>query len=172
MHIKVAAAGACDGPLMADIREVLASTIACANGGDWPGYHAQFAALREAIERTPASAEDEVRRHLEILGSAAPEHDVVGCVAQLQALSDALGADVLAAEAAAESPAAIDLRGLRPPEPIMRILDALERAPHEPLRVILPHEPAPLYDLLRQRGFRYSGHSRPQGGFELLIQSH
>jgi len=157
---------------MRDIRAVLTSTIACASGGDWPGYRVQLAALREAIERTPASDEETVRRQLEILGAASPEHDVVGCVAELKALSDALGADTLAAEAGADLPPAMDLRGLRPPEPIMRILDALERAPHEPLRVILPHEPAPLYDLLRQRGFRYSGHSRPQGGFELLIQSH
>jgi hypothetical protein len=157
---------------MRDIRAVLTSTIACASGGDWPGYRVQLAALREAIERTPACGDETVRRQLEILGAASPEHDVVGCVAELKALSDALGADALAAEAAVESPPAIDLRGLRPPEPIVRILDALERAPHEPLRVILPHEPAPLYDLLRQRGFRYSGHSRPQGGFELLIQSH
>jgi hypothetical protein len=157
---------------MKDIRAVLTSAIASASGGDWPGYRVQFAALREAIERTPAAGDEAVRRQLEILGAASPEHDVVGCVAELQALSDALGADALAAEAGADAPPAIDLRGLRPPEPIMRILDALERAPGEPLRVILPHEPAPLYDLLRQRGLRYSGHSRPQGGFELLIQSH
>ena len=34
----------------------------------------------------------------------------------------------------------------------------------------LPHEPLPLYDMLRQRGFRYSGAPRSDGGFELLIE--
>jgi hypothetical protein len=170
MHIKAAARAACDGRGMTDIRSVLASTIACAGSGDWPGYRTQFTALREAIERTGAADEAAVRRHLETLGAAAPEHDVVGCIAELQALSDALGASALASDAGLDSPPALDLRGLRPPEPIMRILDALERAPDTPLRVILPHEPAPLYELLRQRGFRHSGRARAQGGFELLIE--
>ena len=52
----------------------------------------------------------------------------------------------------------------------MRIFAALERSPGEPLRAILPHEPVPLYALLRDRGFRYSGETRPDGGFELLIE--
>jgi hypothetical protein len=171
IHIKAARRVARDGRAMRDIRAVLVEAIACASGGDWPGYRAQFAALRRAIARTRASEEEAVQRQLEILGAAAPEHDVVGCLAELQALSDALGSEALAAEAGADCPPAIDLRGLRPPEPIMRILDALERSPEAPLRVILPHEPAPLYELLRQRGFGYSGHARTEGGYELLIQS-
>lgn len=170
MHIKAASCAACDGRGMTDIRSVLTSTIACASGGDWPGYRAQFSLLREAIEHSSAAQDAMVQRHLDILGAAAPEHDVVGCIAELQALSNALGADALALDARLDSPAALDLRGLRPPEPIMRILDALERAPHTPLRVILPHEPAPLYELLRQRGFRHSGRTRAQGGFELLVE--
>ena len=67
-------------------------------------------------------------------------------------------------------PVALDLRGLQPPEPIVRIFAALDRSPGEPLRAILPHEPVPLYALLRDRGFRYSGETRPDGGFELLIE--
>ena len=51
----------------------------------------------------------------------------------------------------------------------MRIFQALERAPGAPLRVILPHEPVPLYALLRERGFDYSGLQRADGGYELLI---
>lgn len=66
---------------------------------------------------------------------------------------------------------ALDLRGLQPPEPMVRIMQALERAPHEPLRVILPHEPAPLYRMLAERGFRYSGTQRADGGYELLIEA-
>ena len=66
--------------------------------------------------------------------------------------------------------AAMDLRGLQPPEPIVRIFQALERNPGAPLRVILPHEPVPLYALLRERGFSYTGSARPDGGFEVLIE--
>ncbi|MNC87662.1 hypothetical protein D3C83_34040 [compost metagenome] len=66
--------------------------------------------------------------------------------------------------------ATLDLRGLQPPEPIVRIFDALERAPGAPLRAILPHEPVPLYGLLRERGFSCSGAQRADGGFEVLIE--
>jgi hypothetical protein len=52
----------------------------------------------------------------------------------------------------------------------VRIFEALERAPSEPLRAILPHEPVPLYALLRERGFTYSGVQRADGGYELLIE--
>jgi len=68
------------------------------------------------------------------------------------------------------SPPALDLRGLQPPEPIMRIFAALERSPGNPLRAILPHEPVPLYALLLERGFRYEGATRPDGGYELVIE--
>lgn len=70
----------------------------------------------------------------------------------------------------AKPAAALDLRGLQSPEPIVRIFAALERSPGEPLRAILPHEPVPLYVLLRERGFRYAGATRPDGGYELLIE--
>ena len=79
-------------------------------------------------------------------------------------------ADAVIDAALRAPPAPVDLRGLQPPEPIVRIFEALERAPGEPLRVILPHEPVPLYALLRERGFRYSGTPRADGGFEVLIE--
>lgn len=75
-----------------------------------------------------------------------------------------------AASQGAPSEGALDLRGLQPPEPIVRIFKALERSPDAPLRAILPHEPVPLYALLRERGFRCSGETRPDGGFEVLIE--
>jgi hypothetical protein len=80
-----------------------------------------------------------------------------------------LGSGHAGAAAVPASPA-LDLRGLQPPEPMVRIFAALERAPGEPLRAILPHEPEPLYALLRERGFRYAGGTRPDGGYELLIE--
>jgi uncharacterized protein (DUF2249 family) len=71
---------------------------------------------------------------------------------------------------ALEAAPAMDLRGLQPPEPIVRIFQALEQGPGAPLRVILPHEPVPLYGLLRERGYSYSGAPRADGGFEVLIE--
>jgi hypothetical protein len=53
---------------------------------------------------------------------------------------------------------------------MVRILEALERAPGAPLRAILPHEPVPLYALLAERGFACSGTQRADGGYELLIE--
>ena len=86
-------------------------------------------------------------------------------------VQDARGlVDAAEAGFGADSPPPLDLRGLQPPEPIVRIFAALERAPFIPLRAILPHEPVPLYALLRDRGFRYTGGSRPDGGYELLIE--
>ena len=125
----------------------------------------------------------QLRRHLETLGVAAPEQDPAGCVAELRELGALLRSHHAAEMAldpqyatrpgprlALSEPAAMDLRGLRPPEPMVRIFDALERNPGAPLRVILPHEPVPLYALLRERGFSCSGAPRADGGFELVIE--
>lgn len=123
-----------------------------------------------------------IATHMETLGAASPEYDPEGCIAELEQLAALLKAHHQAEMAldpqyatrpipslVRAEPPAMDLRGLQPPEPIVRIFAALERAPDAPLRVILPHEPVPLYGLLRERGFRYSGASRAEGGFELLI---
>lgn len=146
-------------------------------------------ALFPALERDASAAVGERRaEHGEIaelvdtLGAASPEHDPEGCIAvlgQLEALLHAHHQAEMALdpqyatrpipELVRREPPAMDLRGLQPPEPIVRIFAALERSPDEPLRVILPHEPVPLYGLLSERGFRYSGATRAEGGFELLI---
>lgn len=125
------------------------------------------------------------RIQLDALGAAAPEHDPEGCIGELELLAafqrahharEAAAcyahADALLPPPPRIRPAApaLDLRGLQPPEPIVRIFDALERAPHTPLRAILPHEPLPLYSLLRERGFAYKGTARADGGFEVLIE--
>jgi uncharacterized protein (DUF2249 family) len=123
--------------------------------GDWPAVRARVGALRELIEHA--------QRSVETLDAAAPELDPEGCIAELEDLAALLAAG-------AKPPPEMDLRGLQPPEPIVRIFEALERAPDEPLRAVLPHEPVPLYALLAERGFRYSGTQRSDGGFELLIE--
>jgi uncharacterized protein (DUF2249 family) len=117
-------------------------------------------------------AHEDLRQQFETLGAAAPQYDPEGCVAALESLAGLLRTRY-AAELRAERarPAApLDLRGLQPPEPIVRIFEALDRSPHEPLRAILPHEPVPLYALLRERGYTYSGEQRADGGYELLIE--
>jgi len=142
------------------------------------GSELPLAPLREQHER--------LRQHFETLGAAAPEHDPEGCLAEIEALdellrmhhaseqgvcypqSDCLG--LAPPPPLAAAPRALDLRGLQPPEPMVRIFQALERSPREPLRAILPHEPVPLYGLLRERGFSYRGTQRADGGFELLIE--
>lgn len=147
-------------------------------------------ALYPGLERDAGSAVRELReqharlrRHLEMLSAAAPEQDPEGCLAELGDLATLLRAhhrDEMALDPsyatravpklALDEPPAMDLRGLQPPEPIVRIFQALERLPGAPLRVILPHEPAPLYGLLRERGYTYAGSPRADGGFEVLIE--
>jgi len=160
---------------MLAIERRIQAAAECARRGDWPGYAAAFNSAREALLGNPACAHDDlVRRHLEILGAAAPQLDPAGCVAELQALAGTLRERHAGEAVALPAPgpdAPVDLRGLQPPEPIWRILDSLERTPHAGLRVILPHEPTPLYGLLRERGFRWSGRTREEGGYELYIES-
>ena len=147
-------------------------------------------ALFPALERRAPGAVQalleqhaQIRRHLETLGAAAPERDPAGCIAELDDLAGLLSAHHHAELALdpqyasrpmpplrLDLPPAMDLRGLQPPEPIVRIFQALERTPGAPLRVILPHEPVPLYGLLRERGYTYAGSPRADGGFEVLIE--
>lgn len=183
----------------------LETVMAAGRAGRWPDYRLHFGALREGLMQHMAF-EDEalfpvleqgavgavkdlreeharLRRHLEMLGAAAPEQDPEGCLAELAELA-ALMRSHHAAEMALDPQYAtraipqlglsdappMDLRGLQPPEPIVRIFQALERGPGAPLRVILPHEPVPLYGLLRERGYSYAGSPRSDGGFEVLIE--
>ncbi len=132
------------------------------------------------------------RMQIEALGAAAPEHDPEGCIGELELLATFQSAHhqremaacyaeadriaiappppLPAAPADGVSPRKIDLRGLQAPEPIQRIFEALEREPGTPLCAILPHEPMPLYALLRERGFSFTGTQRSDGGFEVLIE--
>lgn len=186
----------------------LESVLAAGRSGRWPEYRLHLSGLREGLlqhmafedealypvldAREPAAVRAlrqqhaELRRHLDMLGAAAPEQDPEGCLAVLESIA-ALLAEHHAAElaldpqyatrpipplgrAAARGAPAMDLRGLQPPEPIVRIFQALERSPNEPVRAILPHEPVPLYGLLAERGYSYAGAARADGGYELLIE--
>jgi hypothetical protein len=137
--------------------------------GDWAAFRRGLAALREGSGARIAD-DEELRQRFDMLGAAAPQYDPEGCLAAFESLAEALrerGAQVTGGIPALRT---LELRGLQPPEPIVRILEALERAPQEPLRAILPHEPVPLYALLRERGFRCRGEARADGGYELLIE--
>jgi len=151
---------------MATIGELLDETVRAARASRWPACRLAFGALRDALA---ASTGEELRARLDVLGAAAPEYDPAGYLGELEQLGAFLEKEGLSRNDAAAPAPALDLRGLQPPEPIVRILNELERAPRTPLRVILPHEPVPLYALLRERGFSWSGSPRAGGGYELLI---
>lgn len=163
---------------MVPLEKILTAALDAARRGDWPAYRLRFEALRGALGERMAEEEEaheenlRLRRHLETLGAAAPEHDPEGYLAELEVFEALLRTrhpGKLEARVA-EAPPALDLRGLQPPEPIVRIFAALERSPRAPLRAILPHEPVPLYALLRERGFSWRGAPRADGGFELVIE--
>lgn len=63
----------------------------------------------------------------------------------------------------------VDLRGLPPPEPLERILTAIEGRPAAPLSFLLSMEPLLLYPLLRRERLRW--HVRHVAdGVELTIE--
>lgn len=147
------------------------AALRAARAGDWAAYRLRFAELRASCESLIEAHED-LRQQFETLGAAAPQYDPEGCVAAFESLAGLLRSRY-AGELKSlqrQPPAPLDLRGLQPPEPIVRIFEALERSPGESVRAILPHEPVPLYALLRERGYSYSGMQRADGSFELLIE--
>ncbi len=64
--------------------------------------------------------------------------------------------------------AATDLRGLDPPEPLLRILAALEEGTAEAHAFLLGREPLPLYPLLAAAGWRHQVRHGPEG-VDLLV---
>ena len=150
--------------------ELLDDTLRAARAGQWAAHRLQIAALRDALEERFGEAEEELRIRLDTLNSAAPGQDPEGYLAELEQLALLLRESGVPDFDIPDRVDTLDLRGLQPPEPIVRIFAALERAPGAPLRAILPHEPLPLYGLLRERGFSCNGSTRADGGFEVLIQ--
>ena len=65
----------------------------------------------------------------------------------------------------------IDARGLMPPEPLVRILAALEALPvNRKLRAITDREPCHLFGEAEQRGFRHASHAEPGGNWVTLLE--
>lgn len=169
-HIKGGAATLGNCRRMASMMGLLAATMEAARSGNWPAHRLHFAALRDALREQLAPGEEDLRTRLDILNAAAPRPDPQGYLAELEQLAELLRARGGPEGEVTARLATLDLRGLQPPEPIVRIFAALESAPGEPLRAILPHEPVPLYGLLRERGFTCTGAQRADGGFEVLIE--
>ena len=64
----------------------------------------------------------------------------------------------------------VDARGLEPPEPMERVLDALTILQKgQRLRFRLHREPFPLYRILRQNGYGWEATRDPEGNYEVLI---
>jgi uncharacterized protein (DUF2249 family) len=62
------------------------------------------------------------------------------------------------------APPCLDLRGLQPPEPMERVLDALDLlADGGTLEAILDREPHPLYRILARNGYACSARWEPEG---------
>lgn len=65
---------------------------------------------------------------------------------------------------------ALDVRGLAPPEPLEKALQAAAALqPGERLRMVHDREPCLLYPLLDKRGFRYLAEAQAEDRFEILI---
>ena len=65
----------------------------------------------------------------------------------------------------------VDVRWLQPPEPFERIVAALTTLQRgERLRVLIHREPQPLYQMLRNNGFRYRTEQTPEGLFRIVIR--
>jgi uncharacterized protein (DUF2249 family) len=58
-------------------------------------------------------------------------------------------------------------RGGEPFETIMTTIDALE--PGQPLRLLAPFEPVPLFHVLGSRGYTHEAHELPDGDWEIVF---
>ena len=70
----------------------------------------------------------------------------------------------------AQEEISIDVRGLIPPEPLERVLDALSTMRKgQRLRMLIDREPVPLYRILYNNGYVYNTQCLPNHLFEILI---
>lgn len=65
----------------------------------------------------------------------------------------------------------IDARWLEPPEPLEKVLAALDALrPGQSIRLLLHREPFPLYPLLAERGYRHASSMEADGSYTILIR--
>jgi hypothetical protein len=66
----------------------------------------------------------------------------------------------------------VDARWLEPPEPMERVLAALDTLrPGQGIRFLIHREPLPLYGVLRGMGYRHTTHMLSDGCYEVQIQA-
>ncbi|MFB9240575.1 DUF2249 domain-containing protein [Massilia antarctica] len=64
----------------------------------------------------------------------------------------------------------LDVRGLEPPEPMERVLEALDRLPDsDQLCMLIEREPRPLYRILAHNGYGYNTTILPDYLYEVRI---
>jgi uncharacterized protein (DUF2249 family) len=64
----------------------------------------------------------------------------------------------------------VDGRGLEPPEPMEKVLAALDDLqPGQRVRFLIHRQPYPLYDILRRYHYRFETAAGADGNFEILI---
>lgn len=169
---------------VAALREVLEAHIELEERHLLPAFERatpQAARVTEAVRAEHA----EIRTQLARLAAAAPAVDPEGCRAELESLELTLRRHAAQEEGmlyrafehvplpeapAEEATPELDVRGLEPPAPMMRIMEALARAPQQALRVRIHREPFPLYELLAERGFGWRSTPLADGTYELLIR--
>ena len=65
----------------------------------------------------------------------------------------------------------LDLRGLFPPEPMERVLDALANLlAGQQLRMLIEREPHPLFRILERNNYRYTCTEPEPGLYQVVIQ--
>lgn len=65
----------------------------------------------------------------------------------------------------------IDARGLEPPEPMEKVLQALAQLrPGQTIQLLLHREPFPLYPILAERGYRHETRMAADGSYVILIR--
>ena len=154
----------------------------------FPVYE-EASGLRDGTQELRAQ-HDDIRAILWALSSASAAHDPESCRSEFDTLAllfrqhteteesmmypafeRTLGprAAELAAQARQDI-RALDVRGLDPPEPFLRIMKALTQSPDKPLRVLIHREPFPLYDVLAEQGFGHRARALEDGSFEIVIE--
>jgi TusA-related sulfurtransferase len=65
----------------------------------------------------------------------------------------------------------VDARGLEPPQPMEKVMQALASLkPGQSIRLLLHREPFPLYPLLAERGYRHDTQMQADGSYVILIR--
>lgn len=65
----------------------------------------------------------------------------------------------------------LDLRGMFPPEPMERVLDALTMlAPGQQVRMLIDREPHPLYRILERNGYTFRCSEPEPGLYQVVIE--